>query len=70
MNGLGELPHSGVGAAAMARSVRVEAELRSRRPKGRPDSLRYALGRRMVVAGGWVMGREIDIPDRNCAQPA
>lgn len=60
MNGFGELPHSGLAAAAMARSVRVEAERRSRRPRGRPDSIRYVLGRRMMVAGSWVMGLEVD----------
>jgi hypothetical protein len=70
MNGLGELPSSGIGSTAMAGSVRAEAQLRRGRPKGRPDSIRYAVGRRMVVAGSWVMGREIDIPDHNCPHPA
>ncbi len=70
MNGFGELPSSGIGSTAMARSVRVDAEMRSRRPKGRPDSMRYTVGRRIVAAGSWVMGVEVDIPDRNCAQPA
>jgi hypothetical protein len=72
MNGFGELPVHGLAAAASSGSLAAEARLRSHRPAGRPgkESFRYAFGRRLVTAGSWVMGLNVEIPDPECAQPA
>lgn len=69
MNGFGGPPIHGISAEAGSHLLRVEARdiVRPSRVKG---SLRYAVGKRIVLAGSVVMGLRVDIPAAECAQPS
>lgn len=69
MNGFRELPIHGMGAAAMASSLRAEAN--ARRPHPLQHKQRFRLvGRWPVGTGSRVTGLGIDLPDSDCPQPA
>ena len=69
MNGFGELPVHGHASTAAARSLRVEAQHRSRGHRVSRPGWRYTLGSRMVAAGGLVMGRRIELSHPASAHP-
>lgn len=68
MNGFGGPPIHGFDAETGSRLPRVEAR-DATQPSRIDGGLRYALGKRIVLAGSLVMGLRVDIPTADCAQP-
>jgi hypothetical protein len=68
MNGTKDFGAHGHATQAMAHTIQVEARLRHGAPRRRRPTLRYRIGKTLVVTGSKVMGRSVDV--RDLAQPA
>ena len=68
MNGTKDFGAYGHATQALAHTIQIEARTRHGRPSRRRRSLRYRIGKSLVVAGSKVMGRPVDV--RDLVQPA
>ena len=72
MNGLKDFGMYGQATQAAAHSALQEGTHRPGRTTGerRPSAVRFRVGRGVVIVGSRIMGRRIELPDFDRAQPA